>query len=90
MKIFKSFKSGISLTAKVREVMLTILPLLHVTLVIAPVYTFLACVAYVDSGISSVQYFFSSLLLIIPATILSTTITSGTNTNFPSTPFNNL
>ena len=69
MKIFKSFKSGISLTAKVREVMLTILPLLHVTLVIAPVYTFLACVAYVDSGISSVQYFFSSLLLIIPATI---------------------
>ncbi|MBE6732123.1 MAG: hypothetical protein E7564_10580 [Ruminococcaceae bacterium] len=69
MKIFKSFKSGVSLTAKVREVMLTILPLLHVTLVIAPVYTFLACVAYVDSGISSVQYFFSSLLLIIPATI---------------------
>ncbi|MBP3322559.1 MAG: hypothetical protein J6M16_00015 [Clostridia bacterium] len=62
-------ENKISLTAKVRSALLVFLPLLHVTLIIAPIYTFLACVAYVDSGISSVQYFFSSLLFIIPAAI---------------------
>lgn len=69
MKTKKENENKVSLTAKVRKVMLVMLPLLHVTLIIAPIYTFLACVAYVDSGISSVQYFFSALLFIIPAAI---------------------